>query len=220
MDEDFVTAMDGVLKDIAMRVIDARLYGVLGAVNDAKSKYGRELADSGIGVNTTPFFLAAGSWKELGDAWLNRKRATSNAPRFYSGLTGQLHADILAMPTERLFGKTQLTAAANVRRDDGGFFNPRLRRHISTVFRDERGRFASAKLKGAKKFTVRIDAFPELNNGTSTTDYINMLPISAASKMKLKYNKDARPLVAEFTSWFARNRIQFVIEQALKEVFK
>lgn len=220
MDEDFITAFDGVLVDITLQVVDARLAGVLAAVNRAKSKYGRELVENGIGVNSTPFFINRGGWKPLGQAWLARKRASAASPRYYEGLTGQLRNDILAMPTERIFGKTQLTAAAGVRKDTKGFYNPRLRRQINTVYRSNSGRFASPKLANAKNFTVRIDAFPELNNGTSSTDYIDKLPISSMSKMKLQYNRQERPLIVGFTEWFAKNRIQFAAEQALKEVFK
>lgn len=220
MAEDFAKAFDGALKDLTMQVISARLVGVLYEVNRVKSKYGRELIDVGIGVRSAPFFAPASSWKPLGDAWLRRKKATQDDPRFYSGLTGHLAQDILAMPTERIFGKTKLTAAANVRLDSGGFYNPRTRKFINTVYRDDRGRFASPEMDGIKRFTVRVDPFPELNSMGSGSDYINKLPISASSKMKLNYNKKARPLIVGFTEWFYQNKIKFAIEQGLKEVFK
>lgn len=221
MAEDFIQVFDGVVKDIAMQVVSARLQGVLNAVNVAKSKYGKELAETGIGTNAPPFFAPSGSWKPLGDAWLKRKKASSSNPRFYEGLTGKLRDDILAMPTERIFGKTRLNAGINVRKDDTGFFNPRIKRRIDTVYRSSSGRFASPKLAGVKRFTVRIDPFPELAFGTSSSrDYINKLPLSALSKMKLNYNDPQRPLLVGFTEWFADHRIKFAAEQALREVFK
>ena len=221
MAEDFAKAFDGALKDLTMQIISARLVGVLYEVNRVKSKYGRELIETGIGVKTTPFFAPAGSWKPLTDAWIRRKKATKDDPRYYVGMTGRLEADILAMPAERIFGKTQLTAAANVKLDKNGFYNPRIRRQIDTVYRDRgTGRFASPELDGVKKFTVRVDPFPELNSMGNSSDYINKLPIDASSKMKLNYNKKARPLIVGFTEWFYQNRIKFAIEQGLKEVFK
>lgn len=217
MAEDFAEAVDGVLKDLTIQVLNARLVGVLYSVNRVKSQFGKELVTTGIGVNSPPIFAKASSWKPLGDAWLKRKKTTSKKPMFYEGLTGDLKRDILAMPTERIFGKTQLTAAANVREDSKGFYNPRIRRQINTVFRGDGGRFASPKPKGVKRFTVRIDPFPELSSGDN---HIDKLPVSAASKMKLSYNDAARPLLVGFTEWFYNNRIKFTIEQGLKEVFK
>ena len=218
MAEDFAKAFDGALRDLTMQVISARLVGVMYEVNRVKSNYGKELLDMGIGVDSPPLFAAAGSWKPLTDAWIRRKK--SGGPRYYVGLTGELQADILAMPVERIFGKTKLTAASNVKVDNQGFYNPRTRSYINTVYRDDRGRFASKELEGLRNFTVRVDPFPELNSMGNTSDYINKLPISAMSKMKLNYNSKARPLVVGFTEWFYKNRIKFAIEQGLKEVFK
>lgn len=218
--EEFISVMDGLLLDQAVQVLDARLVGVVHRVNEVKSKYGKELIDAGIGTNSAPFFLTGTSWKPLGDAWLRRKNASQGSPNFYIGLTGDLHKDILAMPSERIFGRTKLTAAADVRQAQG-FYNPKTGKFIQTVFRDNRGRFASSKLEGVKRFTVRIDPFPEISgNSYSSNDLINKLPIGNDSRLKLQYNKEARPLVVGFTEWFFENRIKFAIDQALKEVFK
>ncbi len=214
MAEDFHTVLDETFTNISIQAVNQRLAPLLESVDKIKSKYGRELLDVGIGANAAPPLGAhTRSWKMLGDAWLKRKKASTSRPEYYLGLTGQLQASILAMPTEQIFGKTQLRSIGGVAQSQG-FYNPRLRRFVSTVFRDRGGRFARASEAG-KKLRVVVDAFPELRTSNSS-DIIDKLPIPLSEKMKLEWNNTDRPLMASFTAWFYENRIKFTIEQGLK----
>lgn len=218
--QDFFPAFQEVIEDIAIGEVERRLRWVETKAYVAKQKYAADLAEMVIGSNAKPPLgeFTPSKWDPLTENWLKRKRTTKSRPEYYLGLTGKLSQDIRSMSrSSQLFGAIKTTSGKDVSVDNRGFYNPRIKRQIQTVYRDTRGRFSSSKLAGSKGVVYRIDAFPELSDsGVSLDKIVDALPISFVSKRKLIGNDAKRPFLVNFTLWFAKHRVNFAIEQELK----
>lgn len=221
---DFVTALHGMVFGAAEARILAIFTPMIEEVEALKKTYGRELVLKGIGTAQQPDFSPAGKnthWKPLADSWLKRKKATRANQRFYSGISEKegktsLREALLAMPTEKIFGKTQLRSRVDAGRraiKSKGF--TRRGRVIETVYRNANrsGQFSKPPIEMTTSWT--IDAFPNLywKEGEAAKAMIKELGLAKEQTQKLEYNHGARALIVPFTEWFLRTKIQSVFDK-------
>lgn len=184
-------------------------------IDRVKSLYGKLLYQAGIGVASSPFYSVAGrptpSWKALSQRWIARKGHSL----FYAGLTGNLGEAIKSMPTERLFGDTEVrvsrvgTAKDTGRTDKSG--NRVLR------YRNERGRFIP-KDRYMMSANITIRSFPLFANSEPSEEaVIGALPIGSPEQHKLVYNMRSRPLVKYFTYWFFEEKVRTTIQRHMRD---
>lgn len=209
MNKDFNMVVTEVLRDISIQTATSVFSPIGVDIDKVKSSYGRLLRASSIGREGPPVFDGVkADWQDLSKRWRQRK-GTFPKNKFYVGLSDNgesLAASLFAMPTEKLFGKTQVRTRM-VQVESDGFYNPRIKKQIDTVYRDDRGRFARNNPAARQQVLVQIVPFPGVRDG----DYINALPIADNQKKKLWYNNDARPLIGPFTEWFFERKIRTLI---------
>lgn len=209
MKEDFDFAVAEVISNISLSGASNFFEPIVGEIEKIKASFGRTLRATAIGRDHAPVFGGqALEWKQLSDAWMRRKR-TYPRPAFYRGLSpteDSLAKALFELPGERLFGRTTLrTRLEQVETE--GFYNPRIRRQIDTVFRDDYGRFARANEQARRNVRVVVNPFPNIEWGDSES-LIRALPISDKNKMKLFANDETRPLIEPYTEWFFARKIR------------
>lgn len=200
------------LKDISINTAQSHFSPLIKEIEDAKKGFGKTLALAGFGKEAAPIFDRQEDWQELSKRWRQRKRSYPKN-KFYRGLSEgseSLRNAIFNMPSERIFGQTQVRARmAQVETD--GFYNPRIKKQIDTVFRDDRGRFARNNPLARQQVMVQIIPFPNVRDG----DYIDALPIAENQKKKLWYNNAARPLIEPYTEWVFNRKIRTLINSRI-----
>ena len=208
--DDFSWQLANTFKNLSLDSASVVFEPLIDQIETVKGQYGKLLRASGIGREAAPVFDQKVDWQELSKKWRQRK-GTYPKQRFYQGLSGNgesLAYALFALPGERLFGRTTVRSRmAQVETE--GFYNPRIRRQIETVFRDDRGRFARANQEARESVLVQIDPFP--NVGRDSRSIIEGLPISDKNKLKLWGNDTERPLIGPFTDWFFERKIRTLI---------
>ena len=208
MNQDFDFAVAQTITDIALSTASSYFEPIVGEVEKIKAGYGKLLRATAIGRDQAPDFGGADlGWVDLTDAWMRRKK-TYPRPAFYKGLStdsNSLSADLFKLPGERLFGKTTLrTRIQQVETE--GFYNPRIKRQINTVYRDDRGRFMRANEEARRTVLVVVNPFPNVDRDEE--DMIRRLPIGEKNKIKLFANAEKRPIIGPYTEWFFENRLR------------
>jgi hypothetical protein len=217
--ESFDNAVQETLHAVSIAVVNEKLKPLIGRIEAVKAQYGKLLKTQGIGVDVPPAFGdLKTSWSALSLKWLTRKRATPQAPQFYRGISPEstsLGQALFDMPTERLFGRTQVTTRV-AQMQTPGFYNPRIRRRIDTIWRQGTGQFARPDPGLVRAVKLRIDPAPGI--GKSAPEMIRQLPLPRAQKVKLFGNDVKRPLIEPFTDWFFGRKLRFLIEQGVREL--
>lgn len=210
MNDDFSWQVAQTFKNLSLEAAGSVFDPLIDQIEQLKGQYGKLLRATSIGREAPPVFDNPTDWRELSKKWRQRK-GTFPKNRFYHGLSGNgesLASALFSLPGERLFGRTTVRSRmAQV--ETAGFYNPRIRRQIETVFRDDRGRFARANREAQEQVLVQIDPFP--NAGRDSNSLIEELPISDKNKMKLWANDDDRPLIGPYTDWFFERKIRTLI---------
>lgn len=216
MDNDFVSVFDDVIFGAtASGVEKAYKTELVPILEKEKQNYAKLLVLKGIDVRQAPSFVG-GDWRMLSRYWIDRKGASIGNPRFYYGdgrSGGHLKDALLAMPTEQLFGRTEVMTYIDRMglKLSRGF--TRRGRYIETVVRDAKGRFGSVRLYRSSPVRVSVDPFPNIRTGEATgLAILNQLPIDPAQKLKLKYNAESRPLLSAFTEWFLKTELRAKIK--------
>lgn len=216
--EDFNYAVAETFGNIALQAV-AHLYEpMIEEVEKLKSNYGKTLNIVAIGKNDAPNFPGQSDlgWADLSVRWMRRKKSYPNNA-FYKGLSPKgesLGSALFAMPGERLFGRTTLrTRMEQVQTE--GFYNPRIRRRIETVYRNDKGQFARANAEARRTVRVTVNPFPNIDTYGDSEALIRGLDIDTKNKEKLTYNDGKRPLIGPYTEWFFERRIRGkIIEMA------
>lgn len=213
MRQDFKTVFEDTIYNAIIEVVRDKLKPVLKQVEDTKKQYFKLLRTMSIGVPAPPDLDEfTPSWQELTTAWINKKKAKGGFG-FYRGKTGQLGEalDRLSNRTDTVFGQTKVSVVLGaVQTSD--FYNPRLQRVVSAVYRDERGRFQSNNEFFRKPLKVRIDPFPKLSNQQNP---IRSLGLPRKQSIKLLGNEEKRPIIEPFTNWFFQRKLRDIIERAV-----
>lgn len=214
--EDFDFAVAQTITDISLSGASHFFEPIVGELEKIKASYGKTLRATAIGRDQAPNFGGTSlTWKPLTDAWMRRKR-TYPRPAFYRGLSPtdtSLAKELFTLPGERLFGRTTVrTRLEQV--ETAGFYNPRIRKQIDTVFRDDYGRFARANEQARRNVRVIVNPFPNVEYGDSES-LIQALPVSDKNKTKLFANDETRPLIEPYTEWFFTRKLRAkIIEMA------
>lgn len=216
--EDFNYAVAETFNNIAIQALAHVYEPMIQEIEKIKSAYGTLLRATAIGRDAAPNFPGQSTldWQDLSVRWMKRKKSYPNN-KFYQGLSSSsesLAGALFAMPGENLFGRTQLrTRMEQVQTD--GFFNPRIRRRIETVYRDDRGRFARANEEARRTVRVTINPFPNVTSYGDSEALIQNLSIDDKNKTKLAANDSRRPIIGPYTEWFFERKIRNkIIEMA------
>ena len=108
-----------------------------------------------------------------------------------------------------VFGKTRVRVRVGSQQTEG-FYNPRIKRQVTAVFRNEKGQFQSRNEFMRKPIRVTVDPFPNLTN---TKSPISQLGLDRKQSIKLYGNETTRDIVGPFTQWFFENRLRRMIER-------
>jgi len=220
--EDFDYAVSETIRNLALVGAAAYFEPLVDQVEVLKNQYGKTLRATFIGRdNAAPVFgNRTETWAELSESWRRRKNPKGDmSNRFYKGMSkphDSLASALFNLPGERLFGKTTLrTRLEQVETD--GWYNPRIKRQIKTVFRDDRGRFAVANAQARKNVRVIVNPFPNVSYRDSES-IIRALPIDTKNKRKLSYNDGKRPLMEPYTEWFVETKVRAAILNMVKRM--
>lgn len=212
--EDFNHAVAETINNLSLAGVAHIYEPMIDEIEKIKGSYGRLLRGTYIGRDNTSVAFGNNTveWREISQKWRARKKIQSGN-RFYRGISPtneSLASALFSLPGEKLFGKTQMrTRLEQVQTD--GFYNPRIRRRIETVYRNDRGQFARANAEARRTVRVTVNPFPGLDRDEESP--IRQLPISDKNKLKLFANDESRPLIGPYTEWFFQNRLRTKIIQ-------
>lgn len=206
--EDFDFAVKETINNLSLAGVRSIFEPIVETIEKMKGQYGKLLRATAIGRNAPPNFGGQPlEWTALSEKWMKRKRTYPN-PAFYRGLSNtedSLAKALFSLPGENLFGRTQMrTRLEQVETD--GFYNPRIRRRINSVFRDDRGRFMQANAEARRTVKVIVNPFPNIDRDSDSM--IAALPIGAKNKIKLFSNDEHRPLIEPYTEWFFERKLR------------
>jgi len=218
MNEDFNYAIVETVNNLSLAGVAVIFEPIVEEVEKIKGQYGRILRATAIGRDQAPSFNGGPEdWKDISKKWMQRKR-TYPRNAFYRGISPtskSLAAELFSLPGEKLFGRTTMrTRLEQVETE--GFYNPRIRRRIDTVYRNDRGQFARANAEARRTVRIVVNPFPNIDRDTEDT--IRELPISDANKMKLWANDADRPLIGPYTEWFFESKIRSKILNMVKGI--